>query len=216
LKDFKKQINQSVEIYRLILITAAMINQIDKTYFWGENKITGLTGTTDTVLAQVAELTAFIAKYQHDYFVRMFGEIIADNMPAELLTLLRNTTLKTSPIANYVYCKFKENMYSEPTNTGAKILEQQNTLSVSDRPKVIRSWNEMVNFNLALHEKLYKDITLVVAAIPEVPEVPADGETPAIPSIPAVEGYTITYNDDILQNINSLDSIFELRNEFGI
>ena len=192
-----------------------MTNQIDQTYFWGEIKIQGL-ALTDS--EELAELTAFITKYQHDYFVRMFGETIANNMPAELIALLVNSTLKTSPIANYVYCKYKENRYSESTNIGEKTLQAQNTQSQSALVKVIHAWNEMVNFNGDLHNKLWTDLTLVVATIPGVPEVPevVDPPTPAVPAILAISGYTITYLTDILPNLISTDSIFELRNIFSI
>ena len=77
-----------------------MTNKIDKTYFWGENKITGL-NAVDTKLE--TELNMYIAKYQPIYFKKMFG---MEEIPAELLSLVVDTTLKLSPLANFVFYYF--------------------------------------------------------------------------------------------------------------
>jgi len=186
-----------------------MTNKIDKTYFWGENKITGLTGTTDTALAQVAELNDFISKYQPIYFKKMFGMV---EIPAELLALVIDTTLKLSPLANFVFYYWQKANINTPTNTGMKTLVQQNTVDQSPIPNMVTQWNEMVNKNIDVHNYLLEQETLEIAPIEAVSEV----LDPPTPSIEAVEGYTLKFKTDILPNVNYCDSIFRKQNQIGI
>jgi len=47
-----------------------MDNLIDATYFWGELKVTGLTDPKT-----LAEFNQFIAEYEADYLLKMFGDV---------------------------------------------------------------------------------------------------------------------------------------------
>lgn len=48
-----------------------------------------------------------------------------------------------SIIANYVYCQWMRDKITESTGSGEKILEGQNSISVSVNEKLVTVWNEM-------------------------------------------------------------------------
>lgn len=183
-----------------------MTNKIDKTYFWGENKITGL-NAVDAKLE--TELNMYIAKYQPIYFKKMFG---MEELPAELLALVIDTTLKISPLANFVFYYWQKANRSTATNTGMKTLVQQNTVEQSPIPSMIAQWNEMVSKNIDIHNYLLEQKTLEIAQIEAVAEV----LDPPTPAVEAVAGYTLTFKTDILPNVNYCDSIFRKQNQLGI
>ena len=169
-----------------------MTNKIDKTYFWGENKITGL-NAVDAKLE--IELNMYIAKYQPIYFKKMFG---MEEVPAELLDLVIDTTLKLSPLANFVFYYWQKANRSTATNTGMKTLVQQNTVEQSPIPSMIAQWNEMVHKNIDIHTSLLDKETITIAAVGDV------------------AAYTLTFKTDILPNVNYCDSIFRKQNQLGI
>jgi len=183
-----------------------MTNKIDKTYFWGENKITGLTAV-DTKLE--IELNMYIAKYQPIYFKKMFG---MEEVPAELLALVIDTTLKLSPLANFVFYFWQKANITTATNTGMKTLVQQNTVDQSPIPNMVTQWNDMVYKNIDIHNYLLEQKTLEIAPIEAVAEV----LDPPTPAVEAVAGYTLTFKTDILPNVNYCDSIFRKQNQLGI
>ena len=93
---------------------------IDLTYFTKTLSLTGLSGTTAAALAKQAELTDFIARYEplflksvlgDDLFAEFYAGIVIVP-PAAKWTALRdkliNSTLKTSPIANYIWYNWQE------------------------------------------------------------------------------------------------------------
>ena len=168
-----------------------MQNIIDKSYFWGQLLITGLNQDS-------SEIDMYIAKLQKVYLTKMFGEDIANDLPDELKAMLFDSTLKTSPIANYVYYYWQKANVTKATNAGMKTLNIPNTSDNGVVPNIIYAWNEMVEFNIELHNKLYKDKTISVAAVG------------------SVEAYTITFDTDIKPNVNYCSGIFRVQNQFGI
>lgn len=170
---------------------------IDKTYFWGQIKITGLS-TNSTPNDIDTELGKYIAKLEPIYLEKMFGEDIAKNLPAELKAMLYDATAKTSPIANYVYYYWQKANASKQTNAGNKVLNVPNTIEVSPMAKAISAWNEMRDTNVKILNKLYDMKNIEIAAV---------GDTAA---------YTINFLTDIGAKINPGDSIFHFKNILGI
>lgn len=68
--------------------------------------------------------------------------------------IFTNGTAKKSLIANYVYWLWMENTASDSTGTGEKITAAQNAANASPASKMIRAWNQMVNWNCELIEFL--------------------------------------------------------------
>lgn len=170
-----------------------MQNIIDESYFWGDLKIGGILVQNTTIQGQAnasrtQELTQFIAKYQKEYLVKMFGETVAENMPTGLTQMLYDEELRTSPIANYVYCKYVYANSSQSTASGEKILSKTKAQTANPYVKTTNAWNEMVNFNLKLHKGLYEAGT--------------------------VGAYD--YETDILANIDTTEDVYNYANRYGI
>lgn len=57
---------------------------------------------------------------------------------------------KISPIANYVYFRYMNKQASFSTGSGEKVINQNNAVAASQRFKVTRAWNQMVDWNRAI------------------------------------------------------------------
>lgn len=163
-----------------------MEHLIDKNYFCGGLYIADLSETREA-----AELDRYIAKYQKDYIKRMFGVVYSelDELPEELVALLRDETLLVSPIANYVYFQYQRDKATVTTGSGEKTVTIQNTSAMSPSEKFVKAWNEMVDMSGEIHLKLY-DGTVTI-----------DG---------------VDYMEDIYANIKPTDSIFCKINVYNV
>lgn len=180
-----------------------MDNLIDETYFWGELEIDGLFKNQASGLALIeagnnsaSELDKYITKYQKYYLEQMFGETLAADLPAELIALIRDEQLKTSPIANCVYYFYMRAKQTQTTAAGEVKMDIIRTRMASANEKMCRAWNEMVTSNRKIHEDLYEDETITVTV--------DDVET------------TLTYLTDIYENICLSDNIFCSINSYNI
>lgn len=180
-----------------------MDNLIDETYFWGELEIDGLfkNQASGLVLTEAgnksaSELDKYIAKYQKYYLEQMFGETLAADLPAELISLIRDEQLKTSPIANCVYYFYMRSNQTKTTGAGEVKMDIIRTRMASAAEKMCHAWNEMVVQNRKIHEDLYGDETITVTI--------NDVET------------ELSYNDDIYPEICLSDNIFCSINTFNI
>ena len=180
-----------------------MDNLIDETYFWGELEIDGLfkNQASGLVLTEAgnnasSELDKYIAKYQKYYLEQMFGETLADDLPAKLIALIRDEQLKTSQIANCVYYFYMRANQTQTTGAGEVKMDIIRTRMSSANEKMCRVWNEMVTANRKIHEDLYEDKTITVTI--------DDIET------------TLNYNDDIYPKICLSDNIFCSINSYNI
>ena len=180
-----------------------MDNLIDETYFWGELEIDSLykNQASGLVLTEAgnnasSELDKYIAKYQKYYLEQMFGETLAADLPAELIALIRDDQLKTSPIANCVYYFYMRSKQTQTTGAGEVKMDIVRTRMASSAEKMCRAWNEMVTLNRKIHEDLYEDETITVTIDSVVTE--------------------LRYNDDIYPEICLSDNIFCSINTFNI
>lgn len=180
-----------------------MDNLIDDTYFWGELEIDGLFKNQASGLAlmeagnnSASELDKYIAKYQKYYLEQMFGETLAADLPAELIDLIRDEQLKTSPIANCVYYFYMRAKQTQTTAAGEVKMDIIRTRMASANEKMCRAWNEMVTANRKIHEDLYEDETITVTIDEEDTE--------------------LNYNDDIYPEICLSDNIFCSINSYNI
>ena len=146
-----------------------MDNLIDETYFWGELGIDSLykNQASGLVLEEAgnsasSELDKYIAKYQKYYLEQMFGETLAADLPAELIALIRDDQLKTSPIANFVYYFYMRAKQTQTTSVGEVKMDIIRTRAILAESKIIKAWNEMVNKTIEIHQKLYDDETITV------------------------------------------------------
>lgn len=166
-----------------------MENLIDESYFWGELELGNLFKNTNGNLLSEAgnnasnELQMFITKYQKKYLTEMFGKTLANNLPTELIALIRDEDAKTSPIANYVYYFAMRNKASVTSPAGEIKNTIVNTALSSAVEKVKNAWNEMMQFNNKLHQELFDIETL-------------EYETP------------LSYLNDIYEKIDSDSDIF--------
>lgn len=180
-----------------------MENLIDSSYFWGELEIDSLFTNQASGIAlmeaggnSASELDRYIAKYQKYYLEQMFGETLAANLPSELIDLIRDEQLKTSPIANCVYYFYMRANQSKTTGAGEVKMDIIRTRAVSASEKMCRAWNEMVKLNRKIHEDLYNAETITVTI--------DDVET------------ELNYLDDIYPEILLSDNIFCTINTFNI
>jgi len=180
-----------------------MENLIDSSYFWGELEIDSLFTNQASGIAlkeaggnSASELDRYIAKYQKYYLEQMFGETLAANLPSELIDLIRDEQLKTSPIANCVYYFYMRANQSKTTGAGEVKMDIVRTRAVSASEKMCRAWNEMVKLNRKIHEDLYNAETITVTI--------DDVET------------ELNYLDDIYAEILLSDNIFCTINSHNI
>lgn len=136
---------------------------IDSTYFVNELLIANISNTVDSTGSKI---TSFIEKYETRYLKELLGlglyaEFIAgiaedpiEEKWAVLLDALRNDTTKESPIANYVYYWVMRNDATQSTGTGEVVANNENSRRVSPVDKMVRAWNEMVDWNDLIFEVL--------------------------------------------------------------
>ena len=55
-------------------------------------------------------------------------------------------------IANFIYCKYIEQMQTQSTGVGEKATNSTNAVSATPIQKVCNAWNRMVDLNCILHE----------------------------------------------------------------
>jgi hypothetical protein len=136
-----------------------MENLIDSSYFWGEIEIQGVfKNSVGTLMgeagsAEAIKLNQYIKTFQRYYLDEMFFDGFEPN--AEIIELLRNDDLKTSPIANYVYFFYKRSNESFSAPSGEKQMQIINTQIAESRTKMRIAWDRMVDVNRALHQKMF-------------------------------------------------------------
>ena len=175
---------------------------INNSFFWGELYIPQLSNTSSATMGQAAisgkkDLDMYIAKYQKEYLIQMFGADLAADLPPELIALVVDEETKTSPIANAVYYHWMRANQTSTLPTGEKSIAVMNSIIRSGNEKMCRAWNEGVTKNRKIHEDLYTAETIVV-------NKDTDNEE------------TLNWQDDIAANIDFTDNIFVNINEFNI
>ena len=155
----------------------------DETYYEYEPvKITGL-DTSNGISEEVGsfkllELQRAIKIHERTYMQMLLGKDVADEFYVDfkadpetkkwddLVSQLRDTDLKRSPLANFVYCEFKREHYIESGDNGDFVAKADNMQIVSPEHKIINAWNDMVNQN----EKVCKWIfdNLLIAETPVI------------------------------------------------
>ncbi|MBA3971804.1 MAG: hypothetical protein H0X46_06600 [Bacteroidetes bacterium] len=157
---------------------------IDTSYFQNELSIGQI--TSPSVIAAVA---LYIEKYEEEYLSNMLGYelykeykagIAVLPTPLVIWTNLRDGveytyydsltkwkglkfttgTLKRSPIANYVYYNYLKDTVSFTMGSGEVKPQSTAVVNVSPMSKMVRAWNEMVDWNRELIEYLDANETL--------------------------------------------------------
>lgn len=165
---------------------------VDKTYFFGELVLSGVQST-----AGEAALNLIIDSRERELLLKLFGyELyknyiagIAAGSPAQKWLDLRDGkeytngsgvldkwpglrftigTSKQSLIANYVYWHYVRDNHTFTTGSG----EKKSPLAINAFPdaKIVRAWNQMVDWNYQLHDFL----TVNIADYPEYENVQMD------------------------------------------
>jgi len=129
-----------------------MENIIDKEYFNGLLKITGL---NESEPDREIELNLLISQYQQEYLDRMFGNGVTIDSESPLLPYIIDSERKISPLANYIYCIYQQNQASLVTNSGDKKITISNSIIADYRNKIVSAWNSMVTLNQIAHNKMY-------------------------------------------------------------
>lgn len=79
---------------------------------------------------------------------------------------------KKSLIANYIYWLWMANEASNTTGTGEKITANQNAVTASPASKMIRAWNQMVDWNKELIEFLLTKYDVYPEFVTHYPRIP--------------------------------------------
>jgi len=110
-----------------------------------------IANTSDMFVAQNVQW--FIDKYEPIYFTQLLG--------ADLYLLLKNGLLE-DPIltkwtelvanikgaANFIYCKYIKNEFSQTVGTGEVKTKGANSYPYNPNVKIARAWNEMLDYSL--------------------------------------------------------------------
>ena len=130
------------------------MNLIDSTYFIGEINI----AQADQIEVR-DNLDIFITKYQKRFLTLLLGETLyvefmaglkLDPIPAKWEALrdkLVDAETKESPIANYVYYWYIRDVTVQTVGVGQVKSKAENATIVSPAGKMVRAWNEMVQWN---------------------------------------------------------------------
>ncbi len=148
---------------------------IDESYFRGEITIAQLSQAT-----VLSNLDTFISKYEPRFLKQLLGlsfyNAFIDGIDPisgaqqRWLDLLNGVeyeyndrlyewvgfqnTDKLSPIANFVYYQFTTKQVQWTVGTGEVKPKNENSTMVSATPKLVRAWNEMVEWNHSLLQYL--------------------------------------------------------------
>ncbi len=138
-----------------------MENKINETYFWGRLKIAGILNVNSSAQGianknKTTEIQRYISKYQKEYLLYLLGVKVYEDVPNEIMELIIDEASAISPMANYIFCKYQIDTATFPTPSGQKKLTVNNTQEEDIRPTIAAAWNEMVDMNQIIHQKLYK------------------------------------------------------------
>ena len=127
---------------------------IDSSYFVGERSVPNITGTHPAVTVNLASLDRLILIYEKDYLTRLLGKTLYDEFIAALalstawatglLDALRDSTLKTSPIADYVWYFWMRQQATLITTGGATEQKSENSVNVSPSRLMIEAYNSAI------------------------------------------------------------------------
>lgn len=114
-------------------------------------------------LAVGEALDRAINRYGKEFLVKLLGKDLAERYIAGYVTvpemealdkILVDRDAETSPIANYVFCKYLENTHAVHQGVGVTVQKAENSLIVNPIVKIVRAWNEMVDQVCELHKDL--------------------------------------------------------------
>lgn len=112
----------------------------------------------------------FIDKYEPEILIRLLGKQLYQDFVVGLgqstvaqkwLTLkdwLFNSTLKTSPVANYIYTKYQDFTETKSVGLGNGQSLSENVKVVTPVRNITRAWNEMCNQFQEVHEHIRENI----------------------------------------------------------
>lgn len=154
---------------------------IDQTYFFGEllipNKSSNANSLNEYINEHENRLLVDLLGYE---LHKLFAAGIAAPSPAEKWLAIRDGkeytnrsgvftkwvglkfsqgTAQKSLIANYVYWHWMQDMASFTTGSGEKTADNQNAVTASPASKMVRAWNQMVEWNRELVEFLLTNAT---------------------------------------------------------
>ena len=151
-----------------------MPNLISSAIFVGDIALPNVVGSG----AQASQLTTFITRYETQYLQQIFGIEFYDTFIAEIAAgtdayeairdgdsfvdtagitrqWLGLDNVGSSPIASYIYYQVMKYNVSQTQGVGESMSAVENGTSASSSPKMVNAWNDMVDWNLTLHEYLY-------------------------------------------------------------
>ena len=139
------------------------MNLIDKSYFTKELHIGDLSNTRD---GSPDMLNLYIERYQKEYLTILLGNDLYNEFMAglelepvpqewtDLLNEIVDSTLKVSPIANYVYYFWQQQNYTKNVGIGQVKNKAENSIVVRPYDQQVYAWNEMVKMS----DKVFKYI----------------------------------------------------------
>lgn len=159
-----------------------MANLIDSSYFVGELLIPNTTGNHPAQTVNTTELDRFILLYEREYLIKLLGKTLYDEFIAhptdswvvDLTSQLRDSTLKISPIACYIWYWWKCHNTTQTTAQGEAIANNENASMTSPMQRLMKAYNDCVNMTYDVLQWLKDNESL----LPSVPEPDYDSFKP--------------------------------------
>jgi len=142
---------------------------LDSTYFLQgltevANQTTFVGGKSSTT--GLDSLSYFITRYQKDFMYKLLGKTLADEYlldasPAKwvaLDALLFDTTLKVSPVANYVFYYYQQSTWQKNAGVGSVIQTAENSV-IDNVGRMCDVWNQMTDLLMPALRLIMSDLT---------------------------------------------------------
>lgn len=149
---------------------------IDSSYFVGEREVPNISGTHPAATINLEVLNRVITVYERDYLVKLLGETLYDEFITDLGTSeawatglrdeLRDSTLKTSPVADYCYYYWLRKTLSNTTSGGQTEQTSENSTAVSPMQKMAEAWNSCIRLTVEVIQYLNENRS----SFPSTPE----------------------------------------------
>lgn len=114
-------------------------------------------------LAVGESLDRYIKRYSKEFLTHLLGKDLATRYLAGYDTdpdmqaldeILVDREEETSPIANYVYCKYLESTHALHQGVGVVVPKAENAFVVNPIVKIVIAWNRMVDDICLLHNEI--------------------------------------------------------------
>lgn len=153
-----------------------MANLIDSSYFTGELLVPNTTGTHPALSINTEELARFIVLYEREYLIKLLGKELYDEFIAHqseswavsLIAQLKDSTLKISPIAFYIWYWWKCHNTTNITAQGEEYSSNENATVINPMHRLQHAYNKCVEMTYDVWEWMQANVdTFPVVPAPD-------------------------------------------------